>query len=367
MKRYQELKSSEYIEWSLERKEEWGKYTRICVSHRWIATDHPDPRGEQIRELQRRLLSLSSMDIDTSALFYDYCSMPQRPRTIEEDALFYRDLAKLNALFLSADAILVLSEGYSDYKNRAWCFFESIISSKKLSFFTDQEHIKRDLDFMTHMALEAGDMAGIKRTVTSYDFTYKPDVNSAAIILSVFQHLNSCKVTHIHDFPLIKDQMVAYFNSRRFSSFGKLLVGLSKYFDMAFCPILDDGTVLLCKPYFEVPDWTRLPPIEKGFLTSGSMDQNVFALPPEEGKSLMRAGKASPAIRLSIRGIGDLAAFLKKFQHAGNWRQFVVNPLMIGEENQDPFPSIDHVVHTSLEALPSLFGFQDSRYLYFIL
>src|SRR5262249_50711988 len=142
LKECRELVPADYLEWT-ESRPDCHAAKVVFVSHRWITPVHPDPDGNQLRELQNRLRTLLVSDsYQDAVIFYDYCSMLQRPRTAEEDAHFYRDIARLESVLRSADITIILSEGYSNYRDRAWCFFEAMVSKKNVHLFDDQHNIK---------------------------------------------------------------------------------------------------------------------------------------------------------------------------------------------------------------------------------
>lgn len=290
LKEYRELNPSEYVDWNEGADVPPGRKL-VFISHRWIAPEHPDPTGEQLRDLQQRLNLLldQDKDLEASAVFYDYCSMPQRPRTPQEDVLFYGDIASLRALSLLAYKIIILSEGYSDYKNRAWCFFEAMISQNNVHFFDDQTHIKHDLYFLDFL------MSTDYQQVTSYDFSYKVNMSEAQIIAAVFQHLNACKVTHVEVSPLIKRQLIAHFNGRRLSSFGRLVTAVNKYFDVVFALMIElpgGRDVVDCKPFFEESEGIRLRDTDTNsllLLLVEKREPSVFVLPRAKVQELRKS------------------------------------------------------------------------------
>src|SRR6266446_3971888 len=360
LKEYRELHPSEYFEWSEDVEILPAK--TLFVSHRWITPEHPDPEGIQLRELQERLKLLAEQDKSHihSVVFYDYSSMLQRPWTAEEDGVFYRDVASLRALILLANKVFILSEGYRDYKNRAWCFLEAIASEANLFFFDDQADIKDDLNFLGFLLSDI-------LQITSFDFSYKPHGGEAQIITAVFQHLNACKVTHADDFALIKQQMLAHFNTRRLSSFGRLITALNKYFDVTFAlGTLDGDDPILCKPFFAEPEWTRLPIPEVTSIVKASRPGGLFALPQTKYEELdlekQLAHRCIPILRLSLPGVDNIVKFMEDFQNVADWKRYIVHPLMLSLRG-DSFPSIDHVIHTILERPPGLACTRDSKYL----
>jgi hypothetical protein len=341
----------EYVDWDSDQQGQ-TETPRLFISHRWISPHHPDPRGEQLREIQSRIKALHNQGDTEALVFYDYCSMLQRPRTVSEDVTFYRDIDSLTSFLRSVEIVLILSEGYADYKNRAWCFFEAIASEGRVHFFDDQAHIKRDLDFLGYLLCE--DVSQI----TSYDFSYKPSLTEAEIVVATVQHLNTCKVTHMEDLPRIKTQMIRFFNDRRLTSFGRLVTALCKYFDVAFAvlPAGGSGEAISCRPFFEKPEWVRLR----------LAGQSLFAVSPDQSQEMAVQGndELAPIVRLALPEVENRESFLKSFQEEPDWRQYVVEPMMLGERG-DCFPTLRHVIHTVLERPPGFFYSKDSQYLHF--
>ena len=358
LKECRELDPSEYVTWN-QKKGLPKRHRLVFVSHRWIAPDHPDPDGNQLRELQERLGGTAGKG---DLVFYDYCSLLQRPRTPDEDAEFHRDLGALEDLSKAADKVIILSEGYTDYKNRSWCFFEAIVSGANVHFFDDQADIEADLEFLSFL------LGGFPQ-VTGYDFSYKLHVEEAEIIAATFQHLKMCRATHAEDVPLIKEQMSAHFNGRRLTSFGRLVAGLAKFFDVSFTliPVGPQLAEIPCSPYFEEPAWSRLPPLQPNpmaAITRGRVQPSVFALPPGEWEAAMQRHTDGfiPALRLSMPGVDDQAEFLRSFQGDPDWARYVVQPTLVGAREDDPFPTIDHVMHTALERRPGFAAGKDGIY-----
>ena len=69
VKRFQDLAPSDYERWGPD-----GHRPVVCVSHRWISKNHPDPYGLQLRELQQRLRSSleSEPELADCGVLYDY-------------------------------------------------------------------------------------------------------------------------------------------------------------------------------------------------------------------------------------------------------------------------------------------------------
>lgn len=340
---------------------------QVFVSHRWMTPTDPDPDGLQLAELQQRLreLPVPTGERGDLLLFYDFCSLPQRPRNADEEAGFYRDLGLLEAWSRLSGHFIILSEGYRDYLNRAWCFFEAITARDNVRFFPDQPHIREDLECREYLLSE--DLP----QVNSYDLEYKIALGEAEILVAVFQHLRACRVTHAEDMPLIREQLVRHYNRRRLTSFGKLLVGMLRSFevDFAILPVGAGDSVHVCRPFFEHPDWERLPQLDthRSFM-GGRQGPSLFALSATDRDAILQRFHQGvrPLLRLSVPGVDDVRAFLAPFQQDPEWERYIVRPAMVGEPG-DRFPSIEHVVHTVLERPPGFFCSKDGRFLYFSL
>lgn len=74
------------------------------------------------------------------------------------------------------------------------------------------------------------------------------------------------------DAPLIEEQRIAPYNKRWLTPLGKLVVGIHKFFEVEFgrLPVGGVGEVFVANPFFEQPDWIRLPSLERppGFFHS---------------------------------------------------------------------------------------------------
>lgn len=108
----------------IEPREPWFN-TTIAVSHRWLRSDHPDPDRLHYRELMALCERLRLHD--TQALLLDYCSLPQHPRSPDEEASFRKHLPGFQARF--KHVVLVLNTGSRDYATRAWCMLELMLAA----------------------------------------------------------------------------------------------------------------------------------------------------------------------------------------------------------------------------------------------
>lgn len=122
----------------------------VALSHRWRSPEHPDPDGLQLREAQRRVATLAAemaWALDDVGVFYDFCSLPQPPRSEDERAQFAAGLSQLNDLYGGgASRVVVLSEDADDYMERAWCFMEYFLAltSNTLCIQQDQRALENE-------------------------------------------------------------------------------------------------------------------------------------------------------------------------------------------------------------------------------
>jgi hypothetical protein len=97
----------------------------LAVSHRWLSAAEPDPNGVQFRELMQLCDSLELHDCQSFAI--DFCALPQKPRSADEEEVFRRELPGFQRLF--GRHVIVLGEGSEDYGTRGWCMLELMQAS----------------------------------------------------------------------------------------------------------------------------------------------------------------------------------------------------------------------------------------------
>jgi len=119
----------------------------LVLSHGWLTRAHPDPHGTTLRSVFRFLRGES---VEDCGLFMDFVSLPQLPRSTQENELFQRGLHCMGYLYASVLGTTVLqlhviepspspseSDAWNDrpYNNghgksgRGWCVFESSVSN----------------------------------------------------------------------------------------------------------------------------------------------------------------------------------------------------------------------------------------------
>jgi len=110
----------------------------IVVSYCWHTREHPDPRGDQMRMLGR-ILSWSHacpFRSKETAVFLDWCSLYQNPRTDREAEVFRAAMKRYMNIWYahSKTDVLMLTDVPSDvevnrpYHERGWPTFESRVS-----------------------------------------------------------------------------------------------------------------------------------------------------------------------------------------------------------------------------------------------
>lgn len=95
----------------------------IAVSHRWHDDDHPDRSGAQYRELTDRAKRLRLHP--SQPFLIDYCSLPQKPWTPEEEQTFVGNLLPFHKAFSRSS--IIIHNGAEDYGTRAWCVLELML------------------------------------------------------------------------------------------------------------------------------------------------------------------------------------------------------------------------------------------------
>lgn len=91
----------------------------VFVSHPWGSVEHPNPSGTHIRRI-RSYLSRNHI----AWFWYDFCSIPQSPRSDVEYLIFRQGLAQTTRLILNSKFMMIRNENSS---HRAWLVTEKFI------------------------------------------------------------------------------------------------------------------------------------------------------------------------------------------------------------------------------------------------
>jgi len=95
----------------------------LVISHLWETPADPDPLLMQFNHVKYLMK-------DFDLCFYDFCSIPQLPRTPEEELEFQTLLLKINRLYSSsANTVVTLTDDQRSLE-RGWIYYETAISLK---------------------------------------------------------------------------------------------------------------------------------------------------------------------------------------------------------------------------------------------
>ncbi|MBY3343447.1 hypothetical protein [Rhizobium laguerreae] len=110
----------------------------LFVTHRWDSPSHPDPSGWQLRALQR-LAEDYHYHEEGTCFWYDFMSLPQRPRTNADNQIFSAGLNTIRHTVASCDNICLVSKTGDDHSEdraammkRGWILFELFICRSNL-------------------------------------------------------------------------------------------------------------------------------------------------------------------------------------------------------------------------------------------
>jgi len=108
----------------------------LAISYSWLSSEHPDPDGYHLRTfapLLRHFARRRKVDIESLAIFIDWCSLPQKPRSDEEAAKYKRALHSVDlwyAHWLTEVWLLTkVPDGVAPFDARGWTSFERAVSS----------------------------------------------------------------------------------------------------------------------------------------------------------------------------------------------------------------------------------------------
>mmetsp|Transcript_24433 Transcript_24433/g.77427 ORF Transcript_24433/g.77427 Transcript_24433/m.77427 type:complete len:469 (+) Transcript_24433:462-1868(+) len=115
-----------------------GKYrkTMLGVSHRWEHPDEPDSKGAQLAALKRYL----DDNPEIEHIWFDFSSMPQKPRAPEEEDEFAEMLSNVNVVYLGMKVLVLLD---MSYMSRFWTQTEAWMAMHEPSKATVSEDTRR--------------------------------------------------------------------------------------------------------------------------------------------------------------------------------------------------------------------------------
>eukprot|EP00931_Biecheleriopsis_adriatica_P064644 TRINITY_DN39394_c0_g1_i1.p1 TRINITY_DN39394_c0_g1~~TRINITY_DN39394_c0_g1_i1.p1 ORF type:complete len:755 (-),score=129.12 TRINITY_DN39394_c0_g1_i1:52-2283(-) len=104
----------------------------IAVSHLWRSAKHPDPDGLQLNRLGRFVkawtAATSGLILTRVAIFIDWCSLPQEPRTGAEKIRFSQALSCAGVWYANRAVTVFLLTG-DRYYMRGWTTFEVALAN----------------------------------------------------------------------------------------------------------------------------------------------------------------------------------------------------------------------------------------------
>ena len=171
----------------------------LFVSHRWESKEHPDREGNQLKKLRA---------LNDCWLIYDYCSFPQAPRSVADDANLDQIFDHMSELI---ECVVVL---YSpDYLQRGWCIYEYIVSSLNGSIVCD-EIANSDFVALREWAQTnapiAVDLFNDRTESQQHNFVNEQIIESVNRILPVFQE---AKYTEPRDKEIVRALLVSELKS----------------------------------------------------------------------------------------------------------------------------------------------------------
>lgn len=109
----------------------------VAISHCWLSPTHPDPEGTQLEKLARYLKDWANTTpgllLQRIAVFVDWCSIMQEPRTPAESALFDQSLQQAHIWYahrlVHVWQLTVTPKMAAAYRARGWTHFEAALAN----------------------------------------------------------------------------------------------------------------------------------------------------------------------------------------------------------------------------------------------
>jgi len=119
--------------WSVhERIWEREDLSIISISYCWLTKKHPDPDGKQLHTFIGPVLELFLRETRRAAVFIDWCSLYQHPRSRIETRMFNAALKDINLWYAHKQTLVWMltstPPGVTAYMDRGWPCFERAIS-----------------------------------------------------------------------------------------------------------------------------------------------------------------------------------------------------------------------------------------------
>ena len=111
---------------------------RLFITHRWESQQHPDPSGWQLRALQE-LADHYNFSDPNLCFWFDYMSLPQKPRVAVEQQIFAQGLDTIRRTVSECNNVTLISRCGHDHADdlrvmmtRGWIVFELLLARNNL-------------------------------------------------------------------------------------------------------------------------------------------------------------------------------------------------------------------------------------------
>lgn len=108
----------------------------LMISHPWLSREHPDPDGYHLSifaPLLKHHAWHHKVGLESLAVFIDWCSMPQAPRSDQEEIAYKRASSRIGLCFAhwmtEVWLLTQVPQGTTPFEDRGWTSFEGAVSS----------------------------------------------------------------------------------------------------------------------------------------------------------------------------------------------------------------------------------------------
>lgn len=126
-----------------------------AVSHRWLTPEHPDPKGQRLNAIGRLADEYIRANKRDLAIFIDWCSVYQHPRTDAEQVSFMQSKCHTSLWFAHQHTwkwmFTATPDGWEvqPYEERGWATFEWAVSQlaavpERVLQFANSKHIPEE-------------------------------------------------------------------------------------------------------------------------------------------------------------------------------------------------------------------------------
>ena len=141
------------------------------LSYRWQIAAHPDPLGTTLATVRGYLRN----EVSTAGLFWDFVSLPQKPRSEEENGLFRSGLKVMGFFYASITGTAVIQ--VKDMPPRPRCYDGKIIIFELQAHQLSDELLSQDL---SRFGVEVSCRIDAENRVAGVHFDRTPRLNALA-------------------------------------------------------------------------------------------------------------------------------------------------------------------------------------------